>query len=194
MNTHLEERAQDIMPEDPDPLISAIQALQAQELVGILSDETLPTVVVGDFNSDPRDPVISDPGLPFDIVPPYKQMLFNGYSDAWRLNLLKFLNPDGFTCCQDERLNNSISALDDRIDFIFVRNRTEGGSLSSVGPVFAVVVADEPRDRTESGLWPSDHAGVVARIFIPALERTNWRPSSKGRPGRGFRRVKGDDN
>jgi hypothetical protein len=30
--------------------------------------------------------------------------------------------------------------------------------------VKATVIGDELQDRTESGLWPSDHAGVVAKI------------------------------
>jgi hypothetical protein len=29
-----------------------------------------------------------------------------------------------------------------------------------------VIVGEEPRDRTASGLWPSDHAGVVAGIAV----------------------------
>jgi hypothetical protein len=32
--------------------------------------------------------------------------------------------------------------------------------------VSAEVVGDDPADRTTGGLWPSDHAGVVATLRI----------------------------
>jgi hypothetical protein len=32
--------------------------------------------------------------------------------------------------------------------------------------IVATVVGDKLRDRTPSGLWPSDHAGVVARFHL----------------------------
>jgi hypothetical protein len=31
----------------------------------------------------------------------------------------------------------------------------------------ARVVGDQPGDRTPGGLWPSDHAGLVATLRIP---------------------------
>jgi len=34
------------------------------------------------------------------------------------------------------------------------------------GGVHATVVGDESADRTPSGLWPSDHAGVVASLTL----------------------------
>ena len=36
------------------------------------------------------------------------------------------------------------------------------------GPLADVhVVEDKPNDRTPSGLWPSDHAGVFATVRLP---------------------------
>jgi len=34
-------------------------------------------------------------------------------------------------------------------------------------PVAADVVGEESADRTPGGLWPSDHAGVVATLASP---------------------------
>ena len=31
----------------------------------------------------------------------------------------------------------------------------------------AVIVGDEVSDQTGTGLWPSDHAGVVTRLQLP---------------------------
>jgi hypothetical protein len=40
---------------------------------------------------------------------------------------------------------------------------TKGG----FNPVAVDVVGEESADRPASGLWPSDHAGVVATLQIP---------------------------
>ena len=192
VNTHLEQRGKDLFPvDDPRSLsISAIQVAQAQELIERIGSEPGPVIVVGDFNSDPRDPVLTDPSLPLPLVPPYKQFSFSGYRDVWLTNLLRLLNFDGLTCCQDETLSNAVSALDERIDFIFVRNKPKGSSFSMVGPVLAVVVGDEPRDKTDTSpaLWPSDHGGVVAWLSIPELNESNWGISPYGRKTRHFKK------
>jgi hypothetical protein len=49
--------------------------------------------------------------------------------------------------------------LDERIDLILVRNTD--------GSFFTTMVGDKPQDKTPSGLWPSDHAGVFASISHP---------------------------
>jgi hypothetical protein len=54
-----------------------------------------------------------------------------------------------------------------RIDLILVRNNNRGTTV--IGPVFATVWGDEQADRTASGLWPSDHAAVIAELRIPVL-------------------------
>ena len=174
-NTHLVVRGKDLFPaEDPRSLIaSAFQAAQAQTLIAFLSNETLPVIVVGDLNSDPGDPVIPDSltGLGYAIIPPYKQFRLNSYRDTWRTNLLKFSNPYGHTCCHDENLQNVESTLSERIDFVLVRNRFGSSLFSVLGPVFAVVEGDEEQDKTDTvpPLWPSDHGGVAAAMFIPTF-------------------------
>jgi len=115
---------------------------QTQELVDILSDETLPIIMLGDFNTRATD------GTGYNII------LSSGYVDLWQ--------PDsegsGNTCCQDGDILNAVSDLTVRIDQIFARN---------FQPQYTVVtqtVGDKAEDRLDSGLWPSDHAGVLAAI------------------------------
>jgi hypothetical protein len=65
----------------------------------------------------------------------------------------------GFTCCQTETLDNPVSSLDSRIDMIFA----DFGDLVPE-KIKASVLGDEPGDKTPSGLWPSDHAGVATKL------------------------------
>jgi hypothetical protein len=154
VNTHLEER--EVGP------YRVLQFYQAAELTGILAalkseelnPEGAPLIVVGDFNSDPRDPVLDGP---IPIVPPYMQLTGAGYADTWTL---RPGNPAGFTCCQEEDLLNPDSDLYERVDLIFSSETPAGVKVNTVGN-------DQP-DKTPSGLWPSDHAGVVGRLeFTP---------------------------
>ncbi|HEX8700191.1 MAG TPA: endonuclease/exonuclease/phosphatase family protein [Myxococcaceae bacterium] len=52
-----------------------------------------------------------------------------------------------------------VTGFDERIDLVFYRG--EG-----IEPVSAEVVGNELTDRTASGLWPSDHAGVVVTFRL----------------------------
>ena len=66
----------------------------------------------------------------------------------------------GLTCGQAAELADPVSALSERIDYVWVRDATVLGCR---------VVGDAPRDRTvPHGLWPSDHAAVVADLQLPA--------------------------
>jgi len=145
VNTHLE------------PFVDAVKMGQAMELMSILAGETLPVILVGDFNAEaPDDPVytfIADSG---------------GYVDVWTRNLVK-RNKDGYTAGFDPRLDNPNDTLEKRIDLIFVRSNVWIRGIQAIGPVIAFVVGDRPRDMTPSGLWPSDHAGLIARLMIPVF-------------------------
>jgi hypothetical protein len=170
VSTHLEVR--DVDP--TNPLSPLIQAAQASELVGLLSPmgplstEDRPVILVGDFNSSQEDPIRYIDG--HLLVPPYKQIRFAHFVDIWNRNLLKFLNPDGFTCCQAANLQGE-SSLYERVDLIFVHNKFGEWQFTIPGPTLAVVVGDKERDKTEtdSPLWPSDHGGVAATMFIPTF-------------------------
>jgi endonuclease/exonuclease/phosphatase family metal-dependent hydrolase len=154
VNTHLEVQGS---VASPIGLVPSIQADQAQELIDLLSTEELPLVVVGDFNSSSEDP----------ITQPYTLLTNAGYVDSWTHHFGDF--GDGFTCCQDADLLNPVSALDERVDLIFVRNDKAGElHFSFFNTLDAEVTGEEPADKTPSGLWPSDHGGVAARLHIPA--------------------------
>lgn len=147
VNTHLEVQL-------PEP-IPNFQGAQAVELATVLASETKPVILVGDFNSSIVDP----------STQPYWILTGAGYVDTW---LRKVGRPwPGYTCCQNETVNNEVSWLDERIDLIFVRNETDFPAFPDLGPVRASVLGNRQRDKTPSGLWPSDHAGVYAKLIIP---------------------------
>jgi hypothetical protein len=141
VNTHLEPApTEDLLP---------IQLGQAQELVAALQNETLPVILVGDLNT------------PAPTGATYQFLNAHGFVDAWTRNRNPLAGP-GYTCCHDPDLRNPEVHLDRRFDLIVVKV----GKDRLEGPVSALVVGDELRDRTPSGLWPSDHAGVVAGVRL----------------------------
>jgi hypothetical protein len=70
----------------------------------------------------------------------------------------------GFTGTLGERVNDPTpTALDRRLDLVLVRPGTFGGATTEA----VDVTGDETTDRDPTtGLWPSDHAGVVLRLQI----------------------------
>lgn len=114
-----------------------VRDAQRDELLATVADAGCPVVVVGDLNARP-----DDVGVP----PPF--------ADAW---LAAGGDPAaGHTCGQAAELDNERSALGERIDYVFVRDARVTA---------CAVVGGEEDDRTvPDGLWPSDHAGVVARL------------------------------
>jgi hypothetical protein len=148
VNTHLE------------PFYPVVLQAQAEELVNDFANETLPTIFLGDFNTEaPTNPT-------------YQYIVNSGYVDVWTRNLLPW-NKKGFTSGFTADLLSGVwlddpnDTLEKRIDLIFARSNVWHNSKQLIGPVFAVVVGDKPRDMTPTGLWPSDHAGVIAKLRIP---------------------------
>jgi hypothetical protein len=141
VSTHLEP----FVPGVPDT--SQPQLGQVAELIQTLATSfqpQLPTIVVGDFNSDAG------------VGASYLAMAGAGYTDVW--NERVDFGETGFTCCQDVVLTHPDSRLFERIDLVWTRNLT----LSQ--PVLAFTIGDRPffRTRTTPRLWPSDHAGVAS--------------------------------
>ncbi len=116
---------------------AGVRDAQREELLAAVGDPGFPVVVVGDFNAAPREV-----GMPAP------------YLDAWTA---AGGDPDGgFTCGQAGHLGNGASGLRERIDYVWVRGLRVAGCR---------VVGDRAEDRTdEHGLWPSDHAAVVAEL------------------------------
>ena len=82
-------------------------------------------------------------------------MLAAGFVDAWTTT-----NGDdaGFTWGHAADLRNPEPTLTERIDFVLTRGGITASSANRVG--------HEREDRTPSGLWPSDHAGVWALLQL----------------------------
>jgi len=119
---------------------SAVRIAQGNELLaGPLAGAGQPVVLVGDLNSRASGGTV------------YNNMIASGLIDAWTET-----NPGqpGFT--SGTGIFDPVPSFDRRIDFVL-------GS-SSLDFTSASVVGDQLSDRTPSGIWPSDHAGVVASI------------------------------
>lgn len=127
-----------------DPLVAPVQEAQAAELIDVLTGLAFPQIALGDFNS-PADG---------SGTASYAAMLAAGFSDSW----LEQGSGDGFTYGQAPDLLNDVSLLEERIDFVFHRGGMRTLSVEVVG--------DELADRTASGRWPSDHAGVLATLRL----------------------------
>ncbi len=148
-------------PDPTNPASQLYQVAQAAQLIDILLTTTpmdRSLFVVGDMNSDPREPDI--PGL--GIITPYHQFVEAGFTDIWELSPG---NQPGYTCCQAEDLSNRHSTLDQRIDMIF--------SLDLPQKVKNLrVVGNKVSDKTPPpghGLWPSDHASPTAELEFQLL-------------------------
>ena len=135
-----------------DPISGDAQQAQAAEFLAGPGSTTLPIVWVGDFNSDADATVIT--GVP-SATATYGSIIATGFSDAWKA---KHPADPGFTCCQATDLREP--DLDpDRAG----RPRPDTGPFHVAK---ASIVGDEAADRLPSGLWPSDHAGLVVTLEL----------------------------
>lgn len=155
VNTHLESASSDI-------------ALgQARELLaGPAAPSGTPTIVLCDCNSDPLDHSVksTDPlGTPHSG--PYDLLVASGLADAWLTwrpgSCPVDARDEGCTSGLSEEVRDATAAgFDHRIDLVLARTAA-GGAAVDRGTVTGNEVAD--RDPA-TGLWPSDHAGVVLRL------------------------------
>jgi endonuclease/exonuclease/phosphatase family metal-dependent hydrolase len=134
---------------------AAVQHAQAAEILSGPAATTLPVVYVGDLNA-PADGT----GFPGDqATTTYADTLASGLVDAW----VEAANGVGLTCCQDSHLLNPLSTASERIDYVLFKGNFKVRA--------AAVLGANPAERTPSGLWPSDHAGVVADLKLPDVRR-----------------------
>ncbi len=150
--THLEPA--DTGPCDTgNPGLLYIHNEQANELRRIVAGSEYPVVLMGDLNSDAS-------GCTTDT---YENLLVDGFVDAWTIG--KPLGR-GYTSNQDDDLLNAASKLSHRIDFVLYRDAFTAEKGVFRGSSHAFLVGEDPADKTSGGLWPSDHAGVVAELRI----------------------------
>jgi endonuclease/exonuclease/phosphatase family metal-dependent hydrolase len=120
--------------------LAYLQNLQAMELVGSLPANG-PTILVGDFNGDANA---------------------SSATYATLASALSESAPAGApaTCCQLERLDNTASVLDERVDLVFFRGpvTAEGATLVGAVPAFP--------ESAGAPYWASDHAGVLATLRV----------------------------
>jgi exonuclease III len=131
---------------DFDAVNAEVRRRQGAELRAGPAQTSLPVVVAMDSNSQAAP-------LPQDAT--YLDFLAGGYNDAWAK-----LNPhdDGFTCCQNEYVNNQDSELFTRIDLVL--------SLGNIDARQIELFGESASDKTPDGLWPSDHAGIAAQLLV----------------------------
>jgi hypothetical protein len=133
VNTHLEVSG-----------FEPVQLAQAAELLAWLADRSEPVILIGDFNSE------ADPA---ESTQTYDLIETAGFTDAWDLRA----DPTeaGYTCCHASDLRNETLQFHERVDLIWLLGTLPAGTPQ------VHLIGDEPMDRTRSGLWPSNHAGVV---------------------------------
>ncbi len=128
------------------PGLDQLRAAQAAELAQALAGAA-PAILMGDLNDLPASPM-------------YQVLIGAGFIDVWDA-----LRPGsrGYTCCHLPDLSNRAQDFHKRIDYVFARDGKQGGRLS--GRIHRL--GDDPADRFSGPahrLWPSDHAGLVARL------------------------------
>ncbi len=128
-----------------------VQRAQAAEALNTLFDGSLEVVFMGDFNSD----ALRRPGP--DLTQTYFDVLAVGYDDAWSL---AHPGVPGATWGRPGGLAGPAvgTALTERIDLVFFA----GADIVLEG---VDLLGEDPADR-RGGLWPSDHAGVLASFEI----------------------------
>jgi endonuclease/exonuclease/phosphatase family metal-dependent hydrolase len=146
VNTHLEAFRSDIA------------LAQAVQMVDEATAEDRSTVIVCDCNSDPLDESIkTDIGDTVQHKAAY-DFITQTYTDQW---LQWAPAEEGWTSGLNETVDETPATWTHRIDMVF--GRTASGA--PLGVDRGEITGDEEADRDPAtGLWPSDHAGVVLRL------------------------------
>lgn len=132
-----------------DNLSPEVRLGQAFELAMGPTNTELPVILIGDFNSDAES---GDP----DQNGAYQLLLGASFLDAWTE---AHPGVPGFTwALHDEDPFTPSSTATQRIDLVLFRGLDQVLSAKLIG--------DQLSDLTPSGLWPSDHAGVVASLRL----------------------------
>jgi endonuclease/exonuclease/phosphatase family metal-dependent hydrolase len=128
----------------------AVQLAQAQELLAGPANTTMPVVLASDLNTGPG------------VTPTYDAMLAAGMTDTWTAT--RPANPGQTWPLHGEDPATSSATPFERIDLALTR----GG----IRPLVDLLVGASPAALTPSGLWPSDHAGVLGILWVPGPAAT----------------------
>jgi len=175
VSTHLESGGDG----DPNHPLSALRAGQAFEIMAALEGVS-PVIVMGDLNDRPGSPL-------------YEVLAGSAFTDVWSV-----LRPGetGNTCCHAADLSNATAAFSKRIDYIFARGFEHPGGDFRKSAI--QLTGADPAERVAGpahALWASDHAGLVARFFLPpahgrrsrsggaAVSQASAGPGQNGRRG-----------
>ena len=126
-----------------------IQEAQAAELIGMLSGVAVPTILMGDLNALPDAASTAT----------YPMLLNADFEDAQTSAMARGSLP-GYTCCFAPDLREG--GLFERIDYLMVR----GTRNQTVNVVNFAITGNLEMDETVTGLRPSDHVGVFARVEV----------------------------
>jgi endonuclease/exonuclease/phosphatase (EEP) superfamily protein YafD len=133
---------------------------QAEELLtGPAADRSRPTILACDCNSDPQSQTVSPP----NSVPPaaaYERLTrTGGFADPWLVQ--QPAAGPGNTFGLGEGVDDPAPSFRRRIDLVLAR----GLPVDQLAAGRGELTGDEPADRDPgTGLWPSDHAGVVIQL------------------------------
>jgi endonuclease/exonuclease/phosphatase family metal-dependent hydrolase len=149
VNTHLESQNADLA------------LAQARELLAGPALRARRTVLVCDCNSDPLNDTVR-PGSTVPYSAAYRLLTgAGGFTDQWLRQ--RRPQPEAVTAALSEQVDDpTAAALDRRLDLVLTRFAPwTREPVATRGQITGDEVAD--RDRA-TGLWPSDHAGVVLRL------------------------------
>jgi endonuclease/exonuclease/phosphatase family metal-dependent hydrolase len=121
----------------------AVATAQAQELLNGPASTGLPVIVAADFNTGPG------------VSATYGVLLAGGLTDTW--SATRAIDPGLTWALHDEDPTDASATPSIRIDLVLERGLT---------PKAAFQVGATTADLTPSGLWPSDHAGVLASLWL----------------------------
>ena len=124
-----------------------VRNLQAVQLAAMAAASPHPVVVSGDINSRPTCTGVNTTA--------YDTLVAIGLVEVWPA--VHRRDPCGGFTSGQQALTWPVSTLDHRIDDIFFHP-------TAMDAIQADVIGDRERDRTPSGLWPSDHAGTIATL------------------------------
>jgi endonuclease/exonuclease/phosphatase family metal-dependent hydrolase len=127
----------------------AVQSAQAYELIQGPCNTALPVILAGDLNSDAES---SDPNL----SAAYRSLIAYGFADSWSA---AHAGDPGLTWpLHAEDPFTASTQPTQRIDVVLSRGE--------IGITEAELVGQSTQDLMPTGLWPSDHAGVIASFNL----------------------------